>query len=72
MCILPQVLQPLLVGRCDNLQLFIFPLLKYEELLYNIIDDKKIWNQLTGTPPPPVQGSEDSTYSHKDLEKCKK
>ena len=30
----------LLVGRGDNLQLFISPLLKYEEWLYNIIDDK--------------------------------
>ena len=28
------------VGRGDNLQLFISPLLKYEEWLYNIIDDK--------------------------------
>ena len=31
---------PILVGRGDNLQLFISPLLKYEEWLYNIIDDK--------------------------------
>ena len=30
----------LLLGRGDNLQLFISPLLKYEEWLHNIIDDK--------------------------------
>ena len=29
----------LLVGSGDNLQPFISPLLKYEEWLYNIIDD---------------------------------
>ena len=29
-----------LIGKGDNLQLFISPLLKYEEWLYNIIDDK--------------------------------
>ena len=41
------------VGRGDNLQLFISPLLKYEGWLYNVIDDKILksihWN-------PPVQG----------------
>ena len=43
------------VGRGDNLQLFISPLLKYEGWLYNIIDDKKFEiNSLE--PPPPVQG----------------
>ena len=30
----------ILLGRGDNLQLFISPLLKYEGWLYNIIDDK--------------------------------
>ena len=30
-----------MVGRGDNVQLFISPLLKYEEWLYNIIGDKK-------------------------------
>ena len=42
-----------IVGRGDNLQLFISPLLKYEGGLYNITDDKILksihWN-------PPVQG----------------
>ena len=45
--------KPLLIGRGDNLQLFISPLLKYEEWLYNIQMMKILisihWN-------PPVQG----------------
>ena len=42
-----------LVGRGDNLQLFISPLFKYEEWLYNIIDDK---NFEINSLEPPVQG----------------
>ena len=43
----------LIVGMGDNLQLFISPLLKKEEWLYNIIDDKIFEiNSLE----PPVQG----------------
>ena len=40
---------PLKVGRGDNLQLFISPLLKYEGL-YNIIDDKKF--EINSLEPP--------------------
>ena len=40
----------LLVGRGDNLQLFIFPLLKCEEWLYNIIDDKNF--EINSLEPP--------------------
>ena len=43
----------LIVGRGDNLQLFISPLLKYEGWLYNIIDDK---NFEINSLEPPVQG----------------
>ena len=42
-----------MVGRGDNLQLFISPLLKYEEWLYNIKDDK---NFEINSLEPPVQG----------------
>ena len=42
-----------LVGRGDNLQLFISPLLKYEGYLYNIIDDK---NFEINSLEPPVPG----------------
>ena len=49
----PHLTPVLLVGRGDNLQLFISPLLKYEGWLYNIIDDKSFEiNSLE----PPVQG----------------
>ena len=41
------------IGRGDNLQLFISPLLKYEGWLYNIIDDK---NFEINSLDPPVQG----------------
>ena len=43
----------LLLGRGDNLQLLISPLLKYEGWLYNIIDDK---NFEINSLEPPVQG----------------
>ena len=46
-------LKSLLIGRGDNLQLFISPLLKYEGSLYNIIDDK---NFEINSWEPPVQG----------------
>ena len=44
----------ILVGRGDNLQLFISPLLKYEEWLYNIIDDKNF--EITSLEPPCTGG----------------
>ena len=50
------------VGRGDNLQLFISPLLKYEGWLYNIIDDKNF--EINSLEPPLYRGSENSTYSH--------
>ena len=40
----------LLLGRGDNLQLFISPLLKYEGWLYNIIDDKNF--EINSLEPP--------------------
>ena len=40
----------LLIGRGDNLQLFISPLLKYEEWLYNTIDDKNF--EINSLEPP--------------------
>ena len=43
-----------MVGRGDNLQLFISPLLKYEGWLYNIIDDK---NFEINSLEPPCTGS---------------
>ena len=43
----------IILGRGDNLQLFISPLLKYEEWLYNIIDDN---NFEINSLEPPVQG----------------
>ena len=42
------------VGRGDNLQLFISPLLKYEEWLYNIIDDKNF--EINSLEPPCTGG----------------
>ena len=54
----------LLLGRGDILQLFISPYLKYEEWLYNITCDK---NFEINSLEPPVQGSEDYTYPHRDL-----
>ena len=44
----------LLVGRGDNLQLFISPLLKYEGCLYNIIDDKNF--EINSLEPPCTGG----------------
>ena len=44
----------LLVGRGDNLQLFISPLLKYEGWLYNIIDDKNF--EINSLEPPCTGG----------------
>ena len=52
------------VGKGDNLQLFISPLLKYEGWLYNIIDDKNF--EITSLEPL-YRGSENSTYPHGDL-----
>ena len=46
--------QRFLVGRGDNLQLFICPLLKYEEWLYNIIDDKNF--EINSLEPPCTGG----------------
>ena len=45
---------PLLLGRGDNLQLFISPLLKYEGWLYNIIDDKNF--EINSLEPPCTGG----------------
>ena len=42
------------VGRGDNLQLFISPLLKYEGWLYNIIDDKNF--EINSLEPPCTGG----------------
>ena len=42
------------VGRGDNLQLFISPLLTYEEWLYNIIDDKNF--EINSLEPPCTGG----------------
>ena len=42
------------VGRGDNLQLFISPLLNHEEWLYNIIDDKKF--EINSLEPPCTGG----------------
>ena len=44
----------LVVGRGDNLQLLISPLLKYEEWLYNIIDDKNF--EINSQEPPCTGG----------------
>ena len=44
----------LIVGSGDNLQLFISPLLKYEEWLYNIIDDKNF--EINSLEPPCTEG----------------
>ena len=52
------------LGRGDNLQLFISALLKYEGWLYNIIDDK---NFEINSLDPLYRGSENSTYPHGDL-----
>ena len=43
-----------LIGRGDNLQLFISPLLKYEVWLYNIIDDKNF--EINSLEPPCTGG----------------
>ena len=43
----------MLVGRGDNLPLFISPLLKYEEWLYNI-DDKNV--EINSLEPPCTLG----------------
>ena len=61
-----RVLSKLLLGRGDNLQLFISRLLKYEEWLYNIIDDK-ISFEFNSLGPSLYRGYEDSTYPHRDL-----
>ena len=42
------------VGRGDNLQLFISPLLKYEGWLYNIIEDKNF--EINSLEPPCTGG----------------
>ena len=47
------------LGRGDNLQLFISILLKYEEWLYNTIDDKNF--------EPHVQGVWRFHTPHRDL-----
>ena len=47
-------IKPPLLGRGDNLQLFISPLLKYEEWLYNIIDDKNF--KINSLEPPCTGG----------------
>ena len=44
----------ILLGRGDNLQLFISRLLKYEEWLYNIIDDKNF--EINSLEPPCTGG----------------
>ena len=44
----------LVVGRGDNLQLFISPLLKYEGWLYNIRDDKNF--EINSLEPPCTGG----------------
>ena len=44
----------LMIGRGDNLQLFISPLLKYEGWLYNIIDDKNF--EINSLEPPCTGG----------------
>ena len=49
-----QVVIYILVGRGDNLQLFISPLLKYEGWLYNIVDDKNI--EINSLEPPCTGG----------------
>ena len=54
------------MGRGDNLQPFISPLLKYEEWLYNIIDDKNV--EINSLEPHYTGGSEDSTYQIGTLE----
>ena len=46
-----------LIGTGDNLQLFVSPLLNYEEWLYKTIDDTNFEINLL---EPNVQGSEDS------------
>ena len=43
-----------IVGRGDNLQLFIPPLLKYEGWLYNIIDDENF--EINSLEPPCTGG----------------
>ena len=43
-------LSELEIGRGDNLQLFISPLLKYEEWLYNVTDDKNF--EINSLEPP--------------------
>ena len=50
-CYFDRISESLLVERGDNLQLFISPLLKYEEWLYNIIDDKKFLKSIHWNPP---------------------
>ena len=42
------------IGRGDNLQLFISPLLKYEGWLYNIVDDKNF--EINSLEPPCTGG----------------
>ena len=44
----------IMVGRGDNLQLFISPLLEYEEWLYNFIDDKNFEINSLKIPHTPI------------------
>ena len=55
----------LILGRGDNLQLFISPLLKYEEWLYNIMDDENL--EINSLEPTLYMGSKVSTYPNRDL-----
>ena len=56
----------LVVGRGDDLQLFISPLLEYEEWLYNIIDDKNF--EINSLEPPCTGGLK---TSHTPMGTCR-
>ena len=55
----------LIVGRGDNPQLFISPLLKYEGWLYNIRDDKNF--EINSLEPPCTGGLKIPHTPHGDL-----